>query len=58
MSNCNYCGNDRWGMVRYRRFTSRGYLVFCRKKCEQEYEKQKQAELRKRKFLAWLYDPG
>lgn len=58
MSTCSYCGNDKWGMVRYKTLTTRGYLAFCRKVCEQEYEKQKQQELRKRQFLAWLYDPG
>lgn len=43
-------------MICYRILTFTGYLYFDRKSCQDEWRREQEARVKKRKFLYWLYD--
>ena len=51
---CHICGG-RFGLVHYKILTFNGYLRFCTKGCVRAYENRVADEVRRRKFVRWLY---
>ncbi len=54
MDRCAHCGNTKFGLVSYRILTFNGYLVFCTKKCQNDYRKEIMEMMHKRDFYKWL----
>lgn len=53
--NCAYCGNTKFGLIHYKLLTFNGYLIFCTRKCKEDFAKAQQEEIRKQQFLRFLY---
>jgi hypothetical protein len=54
---CQQC-RGKFGLIRHRILTYRGYLSFCRAKCKADFIKERDEAVRKRKFVEWLMRPG
>jgi hypothetical protein len=50
MKVCSECGSTRFGLIRHRW----GAHHFCRKECLERFKRRLDAEVKRRKFLAWL----
>ena len=51
---CAHCHSRRFGLVRYYLITFSGQLVFCKKRCKDDYAKDVMQRVRKKQFLKWL----
>jgi hypothetical protein len=47
---CSECGSRRFGLIRHRW----GVHQFCRRECMARFRRRLDAEVKRRKFLAWL----
>jgi hypothetical protein len=52
MKTCSECGSMHFGLVRYRW----GMHHFCKKQCMERFKKRLEAEVKRRKFIAWFFN--
>jgi hypothetical protein len=53
---CAFCGNTRFGLIHYQLITFNGVLRFCKKSCKDGHQKKVIEEVKRRKFVKFLFE--